>query len=186
MIFYIATDSHGKKHALTVETEAKKIDKAYTTIDQPNDKASLKALIQESFDHIHLLEQKISSLLDQQIEDIDTSDIPEAGEEFFEKATLRSPPAPPAPAAPEPGVAELPEVDESMLDVRTLEAQVSALGLAGVDGLAQFDGWEQVCGISASFQQGVALLNIVAADDSAIAKIYLRDKIQKRVQRRTY
>jgi hypothetical protein len=100
MIFYIATDKDGRKHVLTVHGEALKIDKHCVEIDQPNDKASLKKLIQESFDHIHLLEQKISSLLDQQIEDIDTSDIPEEGEEFFEKATLRQPaPAPAAPAA---------------------------------------------------------------------------------------
>lgn len=59
MIFYIATDTVGKKHVLTVEAEAKKIDKNYVTIDQPNDKASLKLLIQESFDKIYDLEQVV-------------------------------------------------------------------------------------------------------------------------------
>lgn len=61
MIFYIATEPNGKKHIFTVEAEAKKLDKSYTQIDQPNDKASLKALIQESFDHIHDLEQQLES-----------------------------------------------------------------------------------------------------------------------------
>jgi hypothetical protein len=60
MIFYIATDGDGLKHCLTVETEAKKIDKAYVTIDQPNDKASLKALIQDSFNQIHALERQMN------------------------------------------------------------------------------------------------------------------------------
>lgn len=60
MIFYIATDPTGLKHVLTVEAEARKIDKNYVEIDQPNDKASLKKLIQESFDHIHQLEQQIA------------------------------------------------------------------------------------------------------------------------------
>jgi hypothetical protein len=67
MIFYIATDQDGKKHVLTVEAEARKIDKNFVEVDQPNDKTSLKAMIQESYDHIFQLEQKISSLLDQQI-----------------------------------------------------------------------------------------------------------------------
>lgn len=62
MIFYIATDIDGKKHALTVATEAAKIDKDYVEIDQPNDKASIKSLLQESFDHIHELEKQINSL----------------------------------------------------------------------------------------------------------------------------
>jgi hypothetical protein len=60
MIFYIATDRDGLKHCLTVETEAKKIDKAYITIDQPNDKASLKALIQDSFNQLHALERQMN------------------------------------------------------------------------------------------------------------------------------
>lgn len=96
MIFYIATDTNGKKHALTVEAEARKIDKNYVTIDQPNDKASLKALIQESFDTIHALDNQIAALK----KELALADIPEEDEEFFEKATLRQPaPAPAAPAA---------------------------------------------------------------------------------------
>lgn len=55
MIFYIATDTDGKKHCLTVETEAKKIDKNYQQVDIGNTKPELKALIQDSFDTIHSL-----------------------------------------------------------------------------------------------------------------------------------
>jgi hypothetical protein len=60
MIFYIATDTDGKKHVLTVKTEAEAIDKNFVEIDQPNDKKALQTLIQESFDTIYDLEQQIS------------------------------------------------------------------------------------------------------------------------------
>ena len=85
MIFYIATDIDGKKHALTVATEAAKIDKDFVELDQPNDKAALKLLIQDSFDHIFDLEKQIHSLQhDQSIQPVP------------------GPSADPAPAAPQP------------------------------------------------------------------------------------
>lgn len=60
MIFYIATDDTGKKHALTVHGEALKIDKKPVQVDIGVTKADLKTLLQDSFDKIHDLEQQIS------------------------------------------------------------------------------------------------------------------------------
>lgn len=62
MIFYVAVDTDLKKHVLTVATEARAIDKGFTQIDIGTDKASLKNLIQESFDLIHQLENQVRML----------------------------------------------------------------------------------------------------------------------------
>jgi hypothetical protein len=120
MIFYIATDPDGKKHVLTVEAEAKKIDKAYTTIEQPNDKAALKKLIQESFDHIHQLEGQIRLLKsDAQIAPVtipydpeqDLLDPEKMSESTEAMLTPRPASAHSSPAATEPADTRLPTPD---------------------------------------------------------------------------
>jgi hypothetical protein len=180
MIFYIATDSNGLKHVFTVEAEARKLDKSYVEVDQPNDKKSLQKLIQESYLHIHELEKQIAGSAPGEDRGRSQEQVPDTASES--PASRQAEPSPPV----APGIEQLEEPNAEQLDVRLLEQQVSNLGIAGVDGLDRFDGWEQICGISPAFQQGVALLNIVCADDSAIAKIYLRNQIMKRIKARTY
>lgn len=86
-------------------------------------------------------------------------------------------PAPtPAPAANDEGFTE----DEKAFDARILESQVEALGTLGVAGLERFDGWSEICGISAGFARGVALLNVIAADEHSLARVFLRDRLKKR------
>jgi hypothetical protein len=38
----------------------------------------------------------------------------------------------------------------------------------------------EITGISAAFSRGVHLLNVLAADDHSLAKIFLRDRLKKR------
>jgi hypothetical protein len=88
MIFYIATDQDGKKHVLTVATEAKAIDKDFLEIDQPNDKAALKHLLQESFDAVYRLQGIINSLK----HDAAINDTPAPSAEPTPVAALPEPP----------------------------------------------------------------------------------------------
>lgn len=80
MIYYIALEPNGRKVLCGTQAEAKVIDKDFTQIDLPTDKAGLMATYQEALDTIHSMTTKAS--------EPDTSDIPEASEEFFKRAKL--------------------------------------------------------------------------------------------------
>jgi hypothetical protein len=106
MKFYLALDSEGRKQLRGTQDDIKLVNrKDFEVVDIPTDKAGLMALVQDSFNAIFALEQQLKGVTPDAT--VDTSDIPEAGEEFFETATLRLPSALPAPAAPEPGEASL-------------------------------------------------------------------------------
>lgn len=85
MIFYTPKNSEGRVILCTSQIDSDKIQKNAEKIDIPTDKAGLKITLQESLDRIFELEQK------QLNSEPDTSDIPEATEEFFQKAKLVEP-----------------------------------------------------------------------------------------------
>jgi hypothetical protein len=70
--------------------------------------------------------------------------------------------------------------DESKFDPDVLESQVEALGALGHQALDRFDGWSELCGISAAFARGVALLNVIASDQHSLALVFLRERLKKR------
>lgn len=55
MIYYIALEPNGRKVLCGTQAEAKVIDKEFTQIDLPTDKAGLMATYQEALDTIHNL-----------------------------------------------------------------------------------------------------------------------------------
>lgn len=82
--FYLATDSNGYRHLLTVGTEATKMDPDAKSIEIGSDKTSIQTAMQE------LLTEADNARLAALVE-VNTSDIPEASEEFFQKAKLVEP-----------------------------------------------------------------------------------------------
>ncbi len=91
MKFYLALDDQGRKQLRGTQDDIKLVNKKqFETVELPTDKAGLMELVQESFDTIFELQGQInSSKFDASI---NTTDIPKATGEFFEKATLRSSP----------------------------------------------------------------------------------------------
>jgi dsDNA-binding SOS-regulon protein len=120
MIFYIATREDGKKIALTVEAEARKIDKSYQTIDQPNDKASLKILLQDSFDAVFLLEQKLQ-LAQIALNDADQPSAPAVGSDGSQEQVPDTASESPASRQAEPSVR--PTYMDSYNEARMTERQ---------------------------------------------------------------
>jgi hypothetical protein len=179
MIYYVVERGDAPYELVTTQADAKSRAReckcTWSQTDIPVDKEGLRAVIQDSFDRIYDLEQQISG-------SAPAEGLGRSQEQVSDTASES-----PASQQAEPSPQSAPdEESEDVLDVRVLEQQVSALGIAGVDGLEKFDGWSQTVGISSAFNQGVHLLNIVGSDDSQLAKIFLREQIKKRIQRRTY
>lgn len=162
MIFYRAVDGDGLIHWVTVATEAKSIDPNYEQHDIGTDKASLKELLNDFQQQLHKAQH-------------DDEGAPEPTSKL--KELMRGSPHP---EMEESCSEESNRAEDERLDVELLESQVAALGMVGTEGLEQFDGWQQINGISAAFSRGVHLLNIVASDDHQLALVLLRDKRKKK------
>lgn len=61
MIFYLATETTGRKVLFGTQVDAKKLDKNYGQIDVPVDKKGLMEAIQETLDMVFALEGKVNS-----------------------------------------------------------------------------------------------------------------------------
>lgn len=80
-------------------------------------------------------------------------------------------------APPRPFLAPAPadnDDDDPPLDARVLEQQVTALGMAGENGLDMLDDLMSFTGVGAGFSQGVHLLTIVAAGEHQLSRIFRR------------
>jgi DNA phosphorothioation-dependent restriction protein DptG len=93
MIFYIAVDASNsdRKVLCSTQAEAKAIDKHFEQIDIPTDKQGLKETYQEALDTIWTMSHDKAQLREKLEAEPDTSDIPEAPEEFFQKAEVKLP-----------------------------------------------------------------------------------------------
>lgn len=143
------------------------IDPEIYAHDIPTDKAGLQNYVNDLLAHIYKLEI--------QAQDIGlTEDIPEADETFFEKAELKLPEtAPVAPSPPSRGP------DEHGLVPAILEAQIEALGEAGIEGLDKLNSHQELAGVGATFARGVVLLCVLAAGEHQLARIFVREKKRK-------
>ncbi len=96
MLFYTPKNDEGRTILCTTQADSDKIQKGASKIDVPVDKAGLKAVMQDSIDTIFERDCQIIILKGMANgmpadAEPDTSDIPEATEEFFEQAKLIEP-----------------------------------------------------------------------------------------------
>jgi hypothetical protein len=91
--------------------------------------------------------------------------------ELHASAEATAPASTPSPA-PENEAAG--DDDLLKLDGVLLEQQVEALGAAGIKGLEQLDHIQAFGGVGASFSRGVCLLNVIAAGEHQLARIFHR------------
>jgi hypothetical protein len=147
-----------------------KLDPKDLIHEVPVDKYGLEAYVNNLFKEINDL-----VLTDYSGEAPDTSDIPEATEEFFESAVLTMPTAPeqqPPQALP----ATLRAPTESGFQPAILEAQIEALGDAGYDGLERMDSYQELQGVGANFARGIILLCVLASGEHQLARIFQKRK----------
>jgi hypothetical protein len=206
MIFYHALDEQGHLHILGTQADARAINKRFTQVDIPTDKAGLQAELQRLYAYIDELKDKTATVVEPEkpvaitldgevIARFDTvaeaedflgtsatidPDRLEAGDYGIDAPEEMVNPPVKVSQAPPPANDELPDEDEERFDARILEQQVDALGMLGAEALERFDGWSELTGISPAFARGVALLNVVCTDQHSIAKMFLRDRLKKR------
>jgi hypothetical protein len=169
MIFYHALDEQGHLHILGTQADARAINKRFTQVDIPTDKAGLQAELQRLYAYIDELKDKIGGSA--------PAEAPEEEPSEGEAAPAAEPAVQSPPVHPED---ELPDEDADLFDAQVLEQQVDALGMLGAEALERFDGWTEITGISAAFARGVALLNVIASDQHQLARVFLRDRLKKR------
>jgi hypothetical protein len=145
--------------------EAAKLDKNYVTVEVDTSQDGLIERFQKYEDRIAQLDRFAMSVKVQEIG-------PDRDE--FRPEPEAAPPPPTPPIAP-------PVEDEVFDDAPTfspsiLQTQVELLGENPNRGFDQLEEFQEIQGVSAGFSRGVHLLNIIAAGEHQLARVFLRRK----------